>query len=207
MEIAGETGILPARHRKVKIAGLRSLAFRAAAPVQCLPFLSTLRGFVPNRRCTMRRFSFVAATVVAAMLTLGQPDAPDPSLVPDNPPAGGSAGSEADQPSPIERGRYITHHVAMCVECHTPRDGDGNLIPSRLFKGATIPVTNPPYPNIDWAFQAPDIAGLVGYDDAAEMLMTGIVTRTGKPPLRPMPSFQMNQEDAEAVVAYLKSLR
>ncbi len=153
----------------------------------------------------MRRLFVAAAAAFATLVTLGQLDAQEPTTGTAAPTP--QAQPAADLQSQIERGKYITHHVAMCVECHTPRDADGTLIPSRLFKGAPVPVTSPPYPNVEWAFQAPDIAGLVGYDDEVELLMTGIVTRTGKPPRRPMPSFQMNQEDADAVVAYLKSLR
>ena len=142
----------------------------------------------------MRRLFLVLVAAVAAVLTLGQRAADTP-------------GAPSEKQDPIARGNYIAHHVAMCVECHTPRDDNGKLIPSRLFKGAPVPVAAPPYPALEWAFQAPDIAGLVGYDNEVDLLMTGIVTRTGKPAQRPMPPFQMNREDAEAVVAYLKSLR
>lgn len=143
----------------------------------------------------MRRFVLVAVAALAAAVTLGQYRADSQET---------GAPAQQDQ---FARGKYIAHHVAMCVECHSPRDENGKLIESKLFKGAPMPVAAPPYPGIDWAFQAPDIAGLVGYDDEAKLLMTGIVPRTGKAPRRPMPSFQMTQEDAEAVVAYLKSLR
>jgi len=130
---------------------------------------------------------------------------------------GGAILLAAAQPAPrstgpdsrIERGRYIVERVAMCVECHTPRDSAGNLITSRLFQGAPMPVPAPPFPNQNWAFQAPAIAGLVGYVTAEEiqLLTQGIVARTGKPPTPPMPRFQMTRQDAEAVIAYLRSLK
>ena len=107
----------------------------------------------------------------------------------------------------IERGKYITHSVAMCVQCHTPRKPDGELILSEQFHGAPLPIHSP-YPNSQWAFQAPHIAGLPGYtqEEAIRFLMTGITTK-GVPPKSPMPPFRMSREDAEAVVAYLKSIK
>jgi hypothetical protein len=60
-----------------------------------------------------------------------------------------------------------------------------------------------------WAFQAPAIAGLPGFtqDEIVRLLSDGIVARTGQPPTPPMPRFRMTREDAQAVFAYLKSLR
>ena len=45
----------------------------------------------------------------------------------------------------IEHGRYIVHDVAMCVQCHAPRDDKGDIVESREFEGAPIPFT-PPWP-------------------------------------------------------------
>ena len=38
-------------------------------------------------------------------------------------------GSPAADSSPaaVERGRYLTHDVAMCVQCHSPRDDKGEI--------------------------------------------------------------------------------
>jgi hypothetical protein len=59
----------------------------------------------------------------------------------------------------------------------------------------------------DWADVAPRLAGLPpGNDDEiVRLLMTGI-SRTGRPPRPPMPQFRLTRSDAEAVLAYLKSL-
>ena len=105
------------------------------------------------------------------------------------------------------RGSYLVTHVAMCVQCHTPRDADGNLDRARLFKGAPIPVRSP-FPNQTWAFAAPAIAGLPGWttEDAVALLSTGR-RPNGYTPKQPMPPFRLTREDAEAVVAYLHSLR
>jgi len=114
-----------------------------------------------------------------------------------------AAASRVDQ---IARGRYLVHHVAMCVQCHTPRDANGELDRTRLLKGAPIPVSSP-FPAQRWAFAAPAIAGLPGLsnEDETTLLTTG--RRIGSDaPKPPMPPFRLTREDAEAVVAYLRSL-
>ena len=107
-----------------------------------------------------------------------------------------------------ERGRYITHDVAMCVQCHTPRDQDGALVAGQEFMGGTFPVGPPPF--IDqgsWCLMTPRIAGLPGFtdDEAVTFFMNGARLGTHQPKW-PMPPFHMNREDAEAVVSYLRSL-
>ena len=108
----------------------------------------------------------------------------------------------------IGRGKYIVEQVALCVECHTPRDEKGNLKPTEYLKGAPVPVKSPPYPQMKWALKAPAIAGLPGYTEEQSMrlLMDGL-TRDDRRLDPPMPQFRLNRADAEAVVAYLKSLR
>ncbi len=108
--------------------------------------------------------------------------------------------------SPVERGKYLVHHVAMCVMCHTPKTEDGKLVTTRLLQGAPMPVGSP-YPRQRWAFRAPAIAGLGGFSE--ESLVTLLQTGSrpdGAAPEPPMPSYRMTEEDARAVAAYLKSL-
>jgi len=111
--------------------------------------------------------------------------------------------SSAEQ---LQRGQYLVEHVAMCVQCHTPRNAQGELDRTQLLQGASIPVPAP-FPTSQWAFEAPKIAGLPGWlaEDAVRLLHTGRSAR-GYAPRPPMPPFRMTQEDAAAVVAYLKSL-
>jgi mono/diheme cytochrome c family protein len=108
----------------------------------------------------------------------------------------------------IERGRYLTHDVAMCVQCHTPRQEDGSLIEGKEFTGAPFPVTAPPFiASGEWCVVTPPIAGLPGFtkDEAVQFFMNG--ARLGShQPKWPMPPFRMSRDDAEAVVAYLMSL-
>jgi mono/diheme cytochrome c family protein len=108
----------------------------------------------------------------------------------------------------LARGKYLVLHVAMCVQCHTPRNAQGELDQSRLLQGARMPVESP-FASQTWAFEAPKIAGLPGgwaEEDLIQLLQTGKGPR-GTAPRPPMPPFRMTAEDAAAVTAYLKSLR
>ena len=104
-------------------------------------------------------------------------------------------------------GRYLAENVAMCVQCHTPREANGELIRTRAFAGAAVPV-NRPSQFLVWAEFAPRIAGLPQYseDQMLTLLMTG-VGREGKPLRAPMPTFKMTRQDAEDIVAFLKTVK
>jgi len=108
--------------------------------------------------------------------------------------------------SQLERGRYIVENVAMCELCHTPRTEDG--LPDRThWLGGGPAQLRPAYPAPYWAIVEPRLAGRPPGTDAEfiKLLTTGI-SRTGRPPNPPMPPFRMTRADAEAVLAYLKSL-
>jgi len=108
--------------------------------------------------------------------------------------------------SAIERGRYIVEDVAMCELCHTPRDEHGKPDRDRWLLGGAVQL-RPTYTARNWAVVAPPIAGDPPGTAAQfiRLLTTGI-SRTGRPPNPPMPPFRMTRADAEAVLAYLKSL-
>ena len=110
------------------------------------------------------------------------------------------------QPAKIARGKYLVEGVSKCGDCHSPHDEKGEPIPGKEFKGATL-VFKPTIPMPVWADKAPNIAGLPGWTDeaAVKFLMTGIAYND-LPARPPMPPYRLNKEDAEAVVAYLKSL-
>jgi mono/diheme cytochrome c family protein len=106
----------------------------------------------------------------------------------------------------IARGKYIVEGLAACGDCHTPRNKDGDIDRTKWLAGA--PVFYEPAQSVPgWAISAPRIAGLPpGRDAEVITLLTTSVWRDGKTPRPPMPRFHMQREDAEAVVAYLKSL-
>lgn len=103
----------------------------------------------------------------------------------------------------VERGRYIVENVAHCDRCHTPGGDGGHPDRAQWLQGAPIRQPGP-----DWAVQAPRIAGRPpGTDESVITLLTTGIARTGEPPRPPMPQFHMTKADAQAVLAYLKSLK
>ncbi|MGE5414983.1 MAG: c-type cytochrome [Syntrophomonadaceae bacterium] len=156
--------------------------------------MDLLEGPAPSRRARLGYFVLVlgvGAAVVAAAGGQGErPGAP-----------AAAAGAS------IERGRYLTHEVAMCVQCHSPRDESGRIIESQEFRGAPMPLRSP-YPGVDFALRAPDLRGLAHYSEEAvvRLLETGIA-RDGNRPQLPMPPFRMNHEDAQSIAMYLHSLQ
>jgi mono/diheme cytochrome c family protein len=106
----------------------------------------------------------------------------------------------------VARGEYLTTSVAMCVQCHSGRDEEGNILDSQRFHGGAIPVTSP-FPYTSWAAQAPNLAGLPGFTDeqVISLLTTGNMGDGRPSPRRPMPPFRMSKADAEAIVAFLRS--
>lgn len=136
-----------------------------------------------------------AVALVVATSVASQPAADQPAVT-----ARPAASSQ------VERGRYLVHHVAMCVQCHSTRDRNGVLLSDRLLRGAAVPVQSP-FRGPRWAFNAPNIVRAPGYDQEAfvRLLTTGI-NNQNRPPRAPMPPFRMTREDAEAVWSYLRSL-
>jgi mono/diheme cytochrome c family protein len=115
----------------------------------------------------------------------------------------GAGGAAAD----ANRGKYIVENVAMCGQCHTPRNSDGTLDQMRPLDGA--PVTwGPAAANVNWPLTAPRIGGTPPASDAdmVKLLTTGIWTN-GQPLRFPMMPFRMSESDAKAVVVYLRSVR
>jgi mono/diheme cytochrome c family protein len=153
-----------------------------------------------------RTLVFGGAILVAAALPLalrGAAARPAPQATRAAP----ASAAVPDDPRLIERGRYLTHDVAMCVQCHTPRDRTGALITEQEFRGAPNPFPAP-FPGIPWALRSINIRGLGALPEEAvlRILTTGI-GRQGKPPDPPMPRFRMSTEDAQAIVVYLRSLK
>ena len=113
--------------------------------------------------------------------------------------------SSAQSKAQIERGKYLVVEVARCGDCHTPINEKGEPLQDRWLKGAVLPFK--PTVTMPWAEQSVNIAGLpAGWksQDAVTFLMTG--KYQGQSPLPPMPEYHVTKEDAEAMVAYLRSL-
>jgi mono/diheme cytochrome c family protein len=114
--------------------------------------------------------------------------------------ASGSAGSE------VERGRYLVEDVAMCGECHSPRDSGGQLKHDAWLQGASTWI-RPVAPIQPWADNAPALAGLPSFTDEqfARVLENGSGPQ-GEVLRPPMHIYHMHHDDAKAIIAYLKTL-
>jgi mono/diheme cytochrome c family protein len=105
------------------------------------------------------------------------------------------------------RGKYIVENLSRCGQCHTPHDSAGNADRSHWLQGAPVWLKSAE-PVEDWPLQAPRIAGVLpGTDEEMIKLLTTGIWKTGASLGAPMPEFRMTSQDAEAVVAYLKSVQ
>ena len=121
-------------------------------------------------------------------------------------PARQKAPSSTAEQGNVERGRYLVENVAMCEECHTPRDGGGNLDESRRLQGAPIWIM-PVRHTTNWAMNAPSLAGFEQFtDEQGEQILEQGVGPNGLPIQPPMHIYHMNHADAQAIIAYLRSL-
>ncbi|MFN7920866.1 MAG: c-type cytochrome [Bryobacteraceae bacterium] len=112
----------------------------------------------------------------------------------------------------VERGKYLAEEVGRCQECHTPKTEAGELDKTKWLKGAVLeygPLTTIK----DWHKTSPDITpgGRLwsrwgGRPALVKYLTTGL-TPKGTKAGPPMPTYTMKQEDAEAIVDYLETLK
>jgi hypothetical protein len=123
-------------------------------------------------------------------------------------PAQQPAAASAASGGQVAHGKYIVEEVAKCINCHTPRDANGEIDQSRLLSGAPV-FFQPAQKMPDWPQICPRIGGTppAPDEDMITLLTTGIWYQTGKPLRQPMPTFHMSREDASAVLAFLKSLK
>jgi hypothetical protein len=117
------------------------------------------------------------------------------------------------QSDKLTRGKYLVEEVARCQECHTPRLADGKFDETKWLKGATLKI-QPIEEMKAWHKTSPDITASSrlwsspswGQAGVLKILTTGLNPR-GSPADAPMPMYKMKQEDAEAIVEYLKSVK
>jgi mono/diheme cytochrome c family protein len=144
---------------------------------------------------TILRVSVLLGTLA---LVSGSMLAQQPAPSSGAPAAGAAAGN-------LEHGRYLVERVVMCYECHSTRDGQGNIVAGTRFHGGPMPM-RPPWAS-DWPQQIPRIAGFAGYTDAeaVRLLTQGAIKRDGTQLRYPMPRFRMTPQDAADVIAYLRT--
>ena len=106
----------------------------------------------------------------------------------------------------VARGKYLVEQVAMCIDCHSPRNEKGEFIRERWLQGGPIGI-KASVPTPKFVEVSPPIAGLPGWtDEQFVTLMTTGKDKKGEPADPPMPQYRMTKEDASAVAAYLRSL-
>lgn len=156
----------------------------------------------------MRRSGFLSMMVASFVMLVAGSNPPAVLAQHADAAAGQAAkpgGTTALSDDKVARGRYIVEDVAVCWRCHTPVDNTGARDHARWLMGGQVGMQST-VPG-DWAIVAPRLAGAPPGTDQefVHLLMTGI-SRTGQHMRPPMPQFRMTQADAEAVLAYLKSL-
>jgi mono/diheme cytochrome c family protein len=105
----------------------------------------------------------------------------------------------------VARGDYLVNGVVLCGDCHTPRLENMAPDEARRLQGAAIPPSGPPEV---FATIAPPLAGgPANYTEEQfiAFLQTG-VRPDGSHPRPPMPPYRLNEDDARAVNAYIRSL-
>lgn len=111
-----------------------------------------------------------------------------------------------DAQDQVQRGKYLVEEVAKCAECHTPRDENNQLEPDRWLQGAPTWI-QPVKRTYNWAEFAPELAGLPSMtDDQIKRVLEMGEGANGMPLQPPMHIYHMNDADAQAIIAYLRSL-
>lgn len=112
----------------------------------------------------------------------------------------------------IERGRYLAHNVAQCIDCHSTRDWSrfsGPIIPGTEGKGGEVFDQKIGFPG---KYYAPNLTPYHLRDWSDGELFRAItsgVSKDGRPlfPVMPYLSFgKMDREDIYSIIAYIRSL-
>jgi mono/diheme cytochrome c family protein len=127
---------------------------------------------------------------------------------------------DANQADLVARGFYLVNYVAACVDCHTPRDEKGALDTTKHLAGSPVPFADvvPDDAGDDGGRGAiyarnitPDMDTGIGKwtDEQIKKAILDGVDDEGKPifPIMPYYVFHtMTDDDANAIVAYLRSI-
>ncbi len=118
----------------------------------------------------------------------------------------------AGTPEAIERGRYLAHHVAVCMDCHSTRDWrffSGPIRPGTLGRGGERFDAQSGFPGIVISKNITPAALGDWRDGEVLRAMAGGISRDGHAlfPLMPYDAYRfMDEGDAHAIVAYLRTL-
>lgn len=118
----------------------------------------------------------------------------------------------AGTPDQIERGRYLANHVAACIDCHSVREWDLLGAPPRPGTTGMGGEHFGPHMGFPGDFYSANITpfGIGNWSDGEIIrAFTAGVTKDGRSlfPVMPYPAYgKMAAEDAQAIVAYLRTL-
>lgn len=123
--------------------------------------------------------------------------------------------ADAGEDPLIARGRYLVNDVSQCPFCHTPRRSDGQPDPTRFLAGVDCLIDADPADDEVGCVHSRNLTshetGLANAsdDEVKAAILDGIATDGRK--LHPMMPFwvfhNMTGEDADAMVAYLRTVR
>lgn len=118
----------------------------------------------------------------------------------------GLRAQSADRSTLVARGYYLATAIGLCADCHSPRNEQGEFVAGLHLKGSPLAFA-PTVPLPAWSAVAPPIAGLPSMTEAeaVKFFRTGLKP-DGSRPRPPMPEYRLNEADADALAAYLKSL-
>jgi len=100
----------------------------------------------------------------------------------------------------VQYGKQLVEEVAKCGDCHTPRKATGEFDASNWLKGARLPKASPDLTPSGHLFRQWGEQGMVKF------LETGL-DPAGLAAASHMPTYKLRPHDAEAIVAYLKTLK
>lgn len=115
-------------------------------------------------------------------------------------------------PEAIERGRYLAHHVAVCVDCHSTRDWrffSGPIMPGTLGRGGERFDAASGLPGVVVSRNITPAALGAWSDGEIHRAITAGLRRNGSAlfPLMPYDAYRfMAGDDVLAIVAYLRTL-
>ncbi|MCC7538283.1 MAG: hypothetical protein IT379_18805 [Deltaproteobacteria bacterium] len=143
---------------------------------------------------------------------MGAPDMGAPDMAtPDTGP--GDTGTPDAGGGDVARGEYLVLNVALCGDCHTPRDAMGAPMEDMFLAGGFFGDLDPTDPDVGAVYTrnlTPHATGLADWTDAEikNAFLNGM-SKHGHALLPIMPYYvlhNMTDEDADAIVAYLRTI-
>jgi mono/diheme cytochrome c family protein len=119
----------------------------------------------------------------------------------------------AGTPEQIARGRYLANHVTVCIDCHSTRDWEhfaAPPLPGTEGKGGEVFPEEAGFPGTLIAPNITPVALGAWTDGEIVRAFVSGVNKREDPlfPLMPYPAYRnLMQEDAHAIVAYLRTLK